>query len=100
MNSDTRILNSTIRFETLNAYTSSSVTDINTSQKQNEQRHKQDKRVRKELDTQMLDDLYEPIQKTFLHNSKLLNSKNVDISFGGNEIITTGMWNCNYNERC
>ncbi|CAG8752588.1 19140_t:CDS:1, partial [Racocetra persica] len=130
MNSDTRILNPTIRFET---YTSSSVTDINTSQKQNDPKHskliiyskqmqidddddefytpvniyrehknhlEQDKRVRKELDTQMLDDLYEPIQKAFLHNSKLLTSKNVDISFGGNEIITTGMWNSNYNESC
>ncbi|CAG8776962.1 18147_t:CDS:2, partial [Cetraspora pellucida] len=69
-------------FETLNAYTSSIITNINTSPKHNEPRnsklkiYKQDKRVRKELDTQMLDDLYEPIQKAFLHNSKHLTSKN------------------------
>ncbi|CAG8809019.1 20736_t:CDS:1, partial [Cetraspora pellucida] len=128
MNSDTRI--PTIQFETLNAYTSSVVTNINTSPKHNEQRnsklliyskqmqidededefytpvniyreHKthleQDKRVRKELDTQMLDDLYEPIQKAFLRNSKILTSKDVDISSANNGIITAGMWNYNFN---
>ncbi|CAG8468547.1 9084_t:CDS:1 [Dentiscutata heterogama] len=60
----------------------------------------QDKRVRKELDTQIFDDLYEPIQKTFAHNSKFLTSKDGDIPSGDKGIIMTGIWNCNYNGIC
>ncbi|RIB26241.1 hypothetical protein C2G38_2163799 [Gigaspora rosea] len=60
----------------------------------------QDKRVRKELDTQILDDLYEPIQNTFMHNSKFLTSKSVLISSGDNGNFMTGIWNCNYNGIC
>ncbi|KAF0544024.1 hypothetical protein F8M41_003127 [Gigaspora margarita] len=60
----------------------------------------QDKRVRKELDTQILDDLYEPIQNTFMHTSKFLTPKSVLISSDNNGNFMTGIWNCNYNGIC
>ncbi|CAG8790294.1 8774_t:CDS:2 [Dentiscutata erythropus] len=100
MDSNTSILNPTIQLEKSDEYTPSIVTDINSSLTHNKSRNEQDKRVRKELDTQILDDLYEPIHKTFTHNSKFLTSKDGDILSGDKGIIMTGIWNCNYNGIC
>ncbi|CAG8802358.1 1725_t:CDS:2, partial [Gigaspora margarita] len=90
MNSNIKILNPKIQIEKSNAYPSSIATDIDSSLTHNKQKnsrllnYKQDKRVRKELDTQILDDLYEPIQNTFMHTSKFLTPKSVLISSDNN----------------